>query len=570
MAWETEFMGINEAARQYMLGDFFNIDQIQKIQDYFASVTGVASIITDPQGNPITSESGFSSYCSKVRKTKKGMENCRLSDAVICQPKTDGPRIHRCIGGGLYDGGASIMAGDNHIANWLIGQVWDESRAKDELKAYACEVGIPEDEVDEDISTLTHMSFDKFKLICQFLFYNAQLLSNLALETLHQKEEIQLRIQAEKKLEYSDQRYQAMINNISDVIAIIDQEGKVMYQSPNIKKWFGWSVEDRYGKSGFSVIHQDYREDMKKRFAKLIRTPGGSDTAQFRYLCKGGDFKHVNLVATNLLHDENIKGILLNYHDITESVSLEKEKEQTQALLRNQQKLESIGTLASGVAHEINNPINGIMNYSQLILDTADSSDTIEYANEIVSETKRVSTIVKNLLQFSRQDIEGSSKACVEDIINKTLSLIKTIIQKDQIELRVDVGKDLPEIKCRSQQIQQVLMNLMTNARDALNDRYAGYDKNKLLLISAAKVVSSGKDIVRITVEDRGNGIPKAMREKIFDPFFTSKDRFKGTGLGLSISYGIVAEHGGQLSFDSKEGEYTCFYIDLPAEEQKK
>jgi signal transduction histidine kinase len=196
-----------------------------------------------------------------------------------------------------------------------------------------------------------------------------------------------------------------------------------------------------------------------------------------------------------------------------------------------------------------------------------------------------VATIVKNLLGFARQDKQSRSPARMCDIVEATLSLIRTVMRHDQITLAVDVPEDLPMIKCRSQQIQQVVMNLITNARDALNTRYPGFDEDKKIRISAevvrhpSSVVSHQlpekatpitdhrsliTDTIRLTVEDHGCGIPEAIRQRIFDPFFTTKPRDKGTGLGLSISHGIVKDHGGALSVESEPRQWTRFYVDLP------
>lgn len=247
--------------------------------------------------------------------------------------------------------------------------------------------------------------------------------------------------------------------------------------------------------------------------------------------------------------------------DITEHLLL-------QGQLRHQQKLESVGTLASGVAHEINNPVNGIVNYAQLILDRlgGDKHEAErEYAGEIIRETERVATIVRNLLQFSRHEEGSYSPAPIADIVKSTLSLIRTVMLRDQITLETEVADDLPAIQCRSQQIQQVLMNLMTNARDALNARYEGYHQDKILRLTARRLTVEGEEWVRVTVEDHGTGIPPETQERMFDPFFTTKDRATGTGLGLSISHGIVRDHQGRLSVDSQPGTPTRFHLDLPA-----
>ena len=243
-----------------------------------------------------------------------------------------------------------------------------------------------------------------------------------------------------------------------------------------------------------------------------------------------------------------------------------------EAHLIQKQKLESIGTLASGVAHEINNPINGIMNYSQIISDMSSSGsqcsescdDIHTYSKEIIKESKRISSIVNNLLQFARTEKKSYSMADIPTIIDGVLTLVSVIAKKNQIQIEISIDDDLPPINCRTQQIQQILVNLITNAKDALNAKYPGFSEDKKIIISAKKYIFKGKESVRISVRDNGNGISYDVKKNIFDPFFTTKDRSKGTGLGLSISYSIAEEHGGQLSFETGEGEYTTFHLDLP------
>lgn len=237
--------------------------------------------------------------------------------------------------------------------------------------------------------------------------------------------------------------------------------------------------------------------------------------------------------------------------------------------LRNQQKLESIGTLASGVAHEINNPINGIMNYGQIISDLTDSGTEINnFAREIISESNRVSTIVRNLLGFSRKSGVRHSYSDIEEIINKTVSLIKTIFKYDNIDIDIAIENNISKIKCNSQQIQQILMNLLTNARDSLNKKYSGYNENKRIFIECSELTIKKRKWIEITVKDLGMGIDPEIKHRIFDPFFTTKAKDKGTGLGLSISYGIVQDHKGFITVKSEPCEYTEFSILLPCDDE--
>jgi PAS domain S-box-containing protein len=253
--------------------------------------------------------------------------------------------------------------------------------------------------------------------------------------------------------------------------------------------------------------------------------------------------------------------------EITARLKAEEERLELEARLRQQQKLESIGTLAAGVAHEINNPLNGILNFAQLILiKKPDNTDIERYAGSILRESERVSEIVKNLLDFSRQDRQTHSPARMQDIAVATLSLVHALFVRDQIVVEADIPADLPSFKCRSQQIQQVLLNLLTNARDATNERYPASDPRKRIRIATRLVEREGRRWLRTVVADSGNGIPAELRERIFDPFFTTKPKDVGTGLGLSVSYGIVRDHHGELTFESDPDTGTRFILDLPVD----
>ncbi len=237
------------------------------------------------------------------------------------------------------------------------------------------------------------------------------------------------------------------------------------------------------------------------------------------------------------------------------------------AQLRQSQKLASIGTLAGGVAHEINNPINGIMNYAQLIRDYLGArppESLVEYAEEIIRETERVATVVRNLLRFARVTEVERSATRIEDIVDSTLSLVKTVVRHDRIILKVDVPLGLPPIECCSQQIQQVLMNLVINARDSLNQKYAGYGGKKIIEVTARSFERDQQLWDEITVRDNGLGITAEVREQMFDPFYTTKPRTENSGLGLAIIHGIVAKHGGEIRVDSTPGEGAAFHVCLP------
>ncbi|HAM39816.1 MAG TPA: hypothetical protein DCP69_00375, partial [Candidatus Omnitrophica bacterium] len=238
--------------------------------------------------------------------------------------------------------------------------------------------------------------------------------------------------------------------------------------------------------------------------------------------------------------------------------------------LRQSQKMEALGTLAGGVAHEINNPINGIMNYAQLISDRLPPDSPLrKFTGEIIKETDRVAEIVRNLLTFARQEKPLRQTTSLNEIIKDALGLMRTVMRHDQITLAMDIPDGLPPVECHSQQIQQVVMNLLTNARDALNEKYPQYHEDKIIHLAARQFEKDGKPWIRVTVEDHGAGIPREIRARLFDPFFTTKLGRGGTGLGLAISHGIVKDHNGELHFDTETGRYTRFHVDLPVAEEE-
>jgi signal transduction histidine kinase len=257
--------------------------------------------------------------------------------------------------------------------------------------------------------------------------------------------------------------------------------------------------------------------------------------------------------------DGRIENVIEIATDITEKTALQSESMRAAHLA-------SIGELAAGVAHEINNPINGIINYAQMMIDErAAANADCDIPNRIMKEGDRVATIVRNLLSFALERKEEKRPVRVQDILSDTLALSTTQLRKEGITLNVDMPGELPGIIAHSQQIQQVFLNIINNARYALNRKYPENNDDKILEILGEETRSSDGGHVKITFHDRGTGIPADKIGKIIDPFFTTKPRGAGTGLGLSISHGIISDHGGKLLVQSVEGQFTKVQVLLPA-----
>ena len=228
------------------------------------------------------------------------------------------------------------------------------------------------------------------------------------------------------------------------------------------------------------------------------------------------------------------------------------------------EKLSSLGKLAATIAHEINNPLAGVLNYVRLMIKLLKrnhmSQDVLEkiseYLNIIDSEIARCGDIVKDLLAFARRTKITIESNSIEDIINKTLTLISHELEMKEIQVKKNIEPNLPKTKCDFKQIQQVLLNLVYNASEAMK-------KGGLLTITASRAKET-EPLLKITVSDTGTGIAKKNQEKIFDPFFATKEEGKGVGLGLSVAYGIIAKHNGKISVESDPGKGSTFIVHLP------
>lgn len=263
--------------------------------------------------------------------------------------------------------------------------------------------------------------------------------------------------------------------------------------------------------------------------------------------------------------------------DITERKKAEAERAMLQAQMFQSAKLASVGELAAGVAHEINNPIFVIREYADLILEeTSSSHPSHDMLQIIINQSDRIAGIVRNLLTFARPDDTHFSSIHLANVWQLVHNMIGQSLLRHNIQLRVDIPTDLPPIKGSSQQLQQVLLNLVLNAKDALNEKYPNSNPDKCITLSARTAQDSwlhvpasankspARSVICLSVRDEGIGIVPGHLEQLFTPFFTTKRPNRGTGLGLSISHKIIENHQGRIEIRSEPGVFTEFVVILP------
>ncbi|PLX77455.1 MAG: hypothetical protein C0614_09545, partial [Desulfuromonas sp.] len=303
-------------------------------------------------------------------------------------------------------------------------------------------------------------------------------------------------------------------------------------------------------------VHPDDREKVIHHYEEALRT--GLFAIEYR-LNLDGEIRWVHGKANVALDNGKPIYVLGFTHDITER------KTSQQAQLLSSQ-LSALGEVAAGVAHEINNPITGIINCAQIVLNRAKVDPGEQEALiRIVKEGDRIASIVSNLLNFAQKDRTHMELLSLGDLVSGPVQLFVQMFMKDGIQFEFDIPDGLPCILGNQMQLEQVILNMLSNARHALNKKYPELSDHKLVSVSARKRDKGEQHYIEVSVRDNGSGIPSAHLEKIFQPFFTTKAAGVGTGLGLSISREILQNHGGNISIDSLEGEYTHVTILLPA-----
>ena len=382
-----------------------------------------------------------------------------------------------------------------------------------------------------------------------FKLYSERLVNKLEKKMLDLETEIARRKQAEEKLRQSEKKYRTLFETSADGILIADMETRqFQYANPAMCRMLGYT-EEELRTMDMANIHP--KDDLQRVVAEFEAQARGNKTLAPDIPClrKDGTIVYADINTVNIIVD----GRKCNagfFRDITER----KQAEQ-QALVNA--KLASVGELVSGVAHEINNPLTGIIGYAQLLTERQDVPSYVkEDLQKIYEESKRTVRIVQNLLRFARQYKSEKNLVDINELLERTLELEAYQLMTGNIQLSTKLATDIPLILADYNQLQQVILNIVTNAHQSIDTI-----KRKGKITVTTETI---EDYVRIYIADNGPGIPMDDITRIFDPFFTTKPAGSGSGLGLSICHGIITEHGGKIYAESIPGQGTTFIIELP------
>ena len=547
--------------------DLFDLETIQHLQNDFSNATGVASLITYPDGTPITQPSNFCRLCKDIiRKTDEGKINCFSSDAEIGRYHSEGPIIQPCMSGGLWDAGAGISVGGRHIANWLVGQVRDEMQTEEKMREYARLIGADETAVVEAFREVPAMSHAQFQRVAQALFTIAKQLSNIAYQNMQQARFIVEIQQAEKALRASEALYRSILNASPDGISITDLEGRILSISPSSLTMSGYKQEEELlGRpiTDFMVV-----EDLERAQTNIMLMHQGIFTGpgEYRAIRSDGSLYDIEVNAEFIRGaDSQPTRMIFIVRNITrrkqaeeqiQRLNAELEKhvaERTAQLTAANQELEAF---SYSVSHDLRAPLRSLDGFSKTLLE--DHAGQLDeqgkyYLARIQKASQRMGQLINDLLNLSHITRIGLSYQQV-DLSTLAQNIAAELTSQDfQRLVKFDIAANMV-VKGDADLIKIALENLLNNAYKFTSQREQAH-------IQMGVVEQDGKKVY--FVRDNGAGFNMSYANKLFIAFqrLHSEKDFPGTGIGLATVQRIINRHGGRIWAEGDVDKGATFYF---------
>jgi len=388
-------------------------------------------------------------------------------------------------------------------------------------------------------------------------------LGNL-IKVIHIATDITLQKENERALHKSEQKFRELVEDINEVIYSVDAKGIVNYISPAVSRLLGHEPKDIIGKAFVDFVHPEDHLRILEKFQEVIS--GKLGASEYRILSKTGEYRWIRSSSRPVYDDSRLIGLRGAFSDITEEKRL-------RADLQQAQKMEAIGTLAGGIAHEFNNILGIIIGNTELAIDDVPewnpAKDCLE---EIRTASLRAKDVVRRIMGFARKMPATQKLIKISTIIHESLKLSRATIPTN-IEIRQEILCESEMILANPTEIHQILMNLCSNSAHAIEEE-TGILKIRLESVALDHQLAgeynglTAGEYVKLTVKDNGIGIDSKIIDRVIDPYFTTKDVDKGLGMGLAIVYGIVKKHDGAIKVMSKVGIGTTVEILFPATEE--
>jgi len=361
----------------------------------------------------------------------------------------------------------------------------------------------------------------------------------------------------EKKLKEANDFLMNLIESSVDGIIVTDMKGDILIFNKGAENLLGYQGEEVVEKMNIRSI---YQPGVAKEVMDKLRSPdfggiGKLTSFPIFHRKKDGELIEGDLSAS-IIYDEKGNEIasIGIFKDLRERLKMERELREIQQALLQSEKLTAMGRLTSQIAHELNNPIYGIMNTLELLKTEIPPESKRRRILELsLSEIQRLSEMLRNMLSFSKPEEEKRRPVKIDELIEGILLVMEKQMKESNIQVEASFDSDIPEVMASTNQMRQVMLNILKNAKEAM-------PKGGTLTVRTTR---EGNKVL-IHIQDTGIGIPEEIRDKIFEAFFTTKQKVKGVGLGLSVCYGIIKDHGGEIKVESEEGKGTTFTLSLP------
>lgn len=405
-----------------------------------------------------------------------------------------------------------------------------------------------------------HQDHDRKSLYFEITTYPLRDVGGQVTKIIHLSRDITHRKHLENEVKKSEEKYRTIFNSIPNPVFVLDVKNmEILDCNHSVTAIYGFSIEDLIMTSFLNLFEEGERE----RYAQELKT--NNILNQARQINKKGQTIFVNIyVSPSEYLGREV--LLVTTNDITERLMVEQQ-------LIQASKMTTLGEMATGVAHELNQPLSVIKTASSFLIKKTDKKEEIKeeilktLAEEIDRHVDRASKVITHMREFGRKSEVSKERVQVNDVLNRALEIFSQQLRLREIEVIKELEEDLPFILADSNRLEQVFINLLINARDAIEEKWGQADHKG----EAKKIFlkTSSKDgMIIIGVKDTGKGIPHAIFGKIFEPFFTTKEAGKGTGLGLSISYSIVQDYHGTIKAETQEGEGSNLIIRFPVPDE--
>lgn len=554
---------------KYGIGDLVDLAELRRIFECFTEATGFTIGFLDHPGMNILIATGWRDICTKFhRACPLSVANCLKSNRHLLNNLDEpGKLVIELCENGLVDCAFPIIVKGKHIASLATGQLLIEKPDLERFRRQAKLFEVDEHEYLRALAEVPVIPEEELRRVTKFLGEMALVLSQLGYTRLTIKEdaerlekEIAVRKKTERALAAEREQLLVTLRSIGDGVITTDTHGQIVMINKVAEDLTGWSLSESIGRplsDIFNIINEKTRKPCENPVEKVLSSGQIINLANHTVLvCRDGRERLIMDSGAAIMDQRgNIIGVVLVFRDVTD-------RQKAEVALQNAQKLQSLGVLAGGIAHDFNNYLGGILGHVDLALDSAKVGDLAQVAEELApvsSIVGKAKNLTQRLLTFAKGEMPVLKPGSVAEVVREIAAFSTS---GSNVALEFNASPDVPKCAFDSNQIAQVIQNLVFNAEQAMPLGGTIQISVEQEVLGESHPVTYPGSYVKISVRDSGVGIPVEIVPRIFDPFFTTKPA--GTGLGLAICYSIVNKHHGYIEVTSRLGKGSEFILYFP------